>query len=58
MEVVVRKNLVEASALRELIAEGKVVIPANKNHPTLTACGIGQGLKTKINVNLINVGIL
>jgi phosphomethylpyrimidine synthase len=52
MEEVARKELMDVSVLRELIAEGKVVIPANKNHTSLKACGIGQGLKTKINVNL------
>ncbi len=35
-----------------LIAEGKVIIPANKNHASLDPEGVGQGLRTKINVNL------
>jgi len=52
MALVASKECVEAASLRELIAEGKVVIPANKNHLSLDPCGIGQGLKTKINVNL------
>ncbi|OPY58906.1 MAG: Phosphomethylpyrimidine synthase [Pelotomaculum sp. PtaU1.Bin035] len=52
MAVVARKECVEAASLRGLVAEGKVVIPANKNHTSLDPCGIGQGLKTKINVNL------
>lgn len=38
--------------LRKLVAEGKVVIPANKNHKSLKPFGIGKMLKTKINVNL------
>lgn len=38
--------------LRKLIAEGKAVIPANKNHKCLKPYGIGNMLKTKINVNL------
>ena len=38
--------------LLPLIAEGKVVIPANKNHCSLDPNGIGSLLKTKINVNL------
>lgn len=42
----------EISVLSELLAAGKVVIPANVNHASLEPCGIGQGLKTKINVNL------
>ncbi|MDD2554072.1 MAG: phosphomethylpyrimidine synthase ThiC [Desulfotomaculaceae bacterium] len=52
MEAVARKELVEPEKLRRLIAEGKVVIPANKNHGSLEPCGIGEVLKTKINVNL------
>lgn len=52
MEAVARKERVDVTALRELIAAGKIVIPANKNHVSLDPCGIGQGLTTKINVNL------
>lgn len=42
----------EPEKLRELIAEGKVAIPANKNHSCLKPSGIGSMLRTKINVNL------
>ncbi len=42
----------EPEKLRELVAEGKVAIPANKNHSCLKPSGIGSMLKTKINVNL------
>ncbi|MGB9791972.1 MAG: phosphomethylpyrimidine synthase ThiC [Thermacetogeniaceae bacterium] len=52
MEVVARKEGVDPEELRKLVAEGKVVIPANRNHKSLDACGIGQGLRTKVNVNL------
>ncbi len=52
METVARKEQLEPEALRGLIAGGKVIIPANKNHPNLDAEGVGQGLRTKINVNL------
>ena len=52
MEIVARKEGMDAEGLRKLVAEGKVVIPANKNHKSLDPCGIGQGLRTKINVNL------
>lgn len=38
--------------IRALVASGRAVIPANKNHKSLTAYGIGEGLQTKINVNL------
>ena len=38
--------------LMELMAEGRVIIPANKRHSCLDPNGIGSMLKTKINVNL------
>lgn len=34
------------------VANGRIVIPANKNHSNLVAGAIGKGLRTKINVNL------
>ena len=42
----------EPEKLRKLVAEGKVAIPANKNHSCLKPSGIGSMLRTKINVNL------
>ena len=36
----------------ELVASGKVAIPANKHHKSLDAEGVGSMLRTKINVNL------
>ncbi len=38
--------------LLELVAQGKVVIPLNPNHSPIHAVGIGQKLKTKVNVNI------
>ncbi len=52
MKVVAGKEKIEIDRLRALIAEGKIVIPANKNHKSLDPEGIGQGLRTKVNVNL------
>lgn len=52
MERVAAKENMETSQLMELVAQGTVVIPANKNHNALDPEGVGQGLKTKINVNL------
>lgn len=52
MKVVSEKERINVEKLRKLIAEGKIVIPANKNHKSLSAEGVGEGLKTKINVNL------
>jgi phosphomethylpyrimidine synthase len=42
---------VDAEWLRREIAEGRTVIPKNKNHDFL-ARGIGSGLTTKVNANL------
>jgi phosphomethylpyrimidine synthase len=52
MEIVAAKEQMDVTKLRELLAQGKVIIPANRNHPRLDPEGIGQGLRTKINVNL------
>lgn len=52
MKIVAEKEYIEAENLRELIAAGSVVIPANINHKSLSPEGIGSGLRTKINVNL------
>lgn len=52
MKVVADKEGKNPEEIRALVAEGKVAIPANKNHKTLSPEGVGQGLRTKINVNL------
>ncbi len=52
IRVVAEKESIDTQTIRELVAKGKVVIPANKNHKSLSPCGIGEGLSTKINVNL------
>lgn len=52
MKIVAEKEGISMDKLMELIAKGKVVIPANKNHRSLNPEGIGVGLRTKINVNL------
>lgn len=52
MKIVAQKESMDIEKLRELMACGKIVIPANINHSSLNPEGIGEGLKTKINVNL------
>ena len=52
METVAKKEKMDSAKLMKLVAEGKVAIPANKNHKCLNPEGIGSMLKTKINVNL------
>ena len=52
MEIVANKESKNPEEIRSLVAEGKAAIPANINHKSLSPEGVGQGLKTKINVNL------
>lgn len=52
MQAVAAKEKMDPQSLRELVAKGQVVIPANKNHSKLDPEGVGTGLRTKINVNL------
>ncbi|WP_319404974.1 phosphomethylpyrimidine synthase ThiC [uncultured Desulfosarcina sp.] len=52
MTIVAQKEKMAPETLRQLIAAGKVIIPANRNHTNLDPEGVGQGLRTKINVNL------
>ncbi len=52
MSIVAKKEQFSEEKLRELVACGRIAIPANINHKSLSPEGIGEGLKTKINVNL------
>jgi len=52
MEVVAQYEGVEAEFVRQGVAEGIIVIPANTRHTSLVPRGIGQGLKTKVNANI------
>ena len=52
METVAASERMEIGVLRKLIAQGQVIIPANKRHKCLQPNGIGSRLRTKINVNL------
>ncbi len=52
LEKVAAKENRTPEELLPLLAEGKMVIPANPNHIGLDPNGVGSMLKTKINVNL------
>jgi len=52
MRIVAQKEHMDVELLRELVAQGRVVIPANKNHTNLDPEGIGESLRTKVNVNI------
>jgi len=49
---VAQREKVEAEFIRQGVAGGTIVIPANIKHSNLVPCGIGQGLKTKVNANI------
>ncbi len=60
MHRVARRENVSPESIRDEIAGGRMVIPANRLHlapvgqegPTLDPCGIGRTLTTKINANI------
>lgn len=52
IKAVAEKEGVPLEKLMELVAQGRVIIPCNKNHKAIEPNGIGEMLKTKINVNL------
>jgi len=51
MHQVAQKEGLTVETVREKVAAGVVVIPKNRNRNG-QACGIGQGLKTKVNANI------
>lgn len=52
MATVAEKEKMPVEKLMELVASGKVAIPANKLHTALSPEGVGLNCRTKINVNL------
>ncbi len=56
MELVAKKELLSPEKIRDEVAAGRMVIPANRIHLSkdLSAIGIGKAATTKINANLGN----
>lgn len=52
MEIVAQKEQVDGVWLRDQVANGRVVISANRRHSRLEPCGIGEGLLIKVNSNI------
>jgi len=52
MENVAAVEGLNAEEIREGVAKGTIVIPANIRHVGLNPCGIGEGLSTKVNANI------
>jgi len=51
-EKVALKENTSSDLVRERLAAGSVVIPANMNHTALDPIGIGKGLRIKVNANI------
>ncbi len=49
---VAEREGLDPSFIKEEIARGRIIIPKNVNHNIKNICGIGKGLKTKINANI------
>jgi len=58
MAQVARNEKVEAEFVQQGVAGGTIVIPANIKHSNLVPCGIGQGLKTKVNENMFMMELI
>lgn len=52
MEVVAKNEQIDVEILRNEIAKGRAIIPANINHKNLIPMGIGRSLKCKVNANI------
>jgi phosphomethylpyrimidine synthase len=52
MEVVAAGERVAAEYVRQMVAEGKIVIPWNHNRKPARIAGIGKGLRTKVNASI------
>jgi len=49
---IAKQEGVQSDFVLQGLIEGTIVIPANPNHKNLIPCGIGKGLKTKVNANI------
>ena len=52
MKAVAAKEYKTPEEIRDAVAKGTIAIPANINHTALDPEGVGEGLRTKVNVNL------
>jgi phosphomethylpyrimidine synthase len=43
---------IDVEIIRQGLADGTIVIPANINHRGLDPCAVGKGLRTKVNANI------
>jgi phosphomethylpyrimidine synthase len=57
MEFVARRESISPELIRSEIAAGRLIIPANINHPELEPMGIGIATKCKVNANIGNSAV-
>ncbi|NNL31455.1 MAG: phosphomethylpyrimidine synthase ThiC, partial [Gemmatimonadetes bacterium] len=57
MEFVALREGLEADFVRDEVARGRAIIPANINHPELEPMAIGRNFKVKINANIGNSAV-
>lgn len=52
MKIIAEKENLPVEKIREGVAKGVIAICANVNHQNLIPCGVGEGLRTKVNANI------
>ncbi len=52
MQTVAEEEGLDPECVLSGVADGSIVIPANTNHKGVHPCGIGKGLRTKVNANI------
>ena len=52
MKIVAEDEKLSVKQILQGVASGNVAICANINHISLKPCGVGQGLRTKVNANI------
>ena len=57
MQEVAKSEMIKAEFVRDEIAKGRLIIPANINHKNLKPIGVGETLTCKINANIRNSAI-
>jgi len=52
MKLVAAQENVSEEFIRQGVAQGTIAICCNRNHKNLKPCGVGQGLRVKVNANI------
>ena len=52
MKLVAAQEQIPVEDIRAGVAQGVIALCANVNHASLKPCGVGAGLRTKVNANI------